>query len=242
MNVATRMSCDRRRAHLNSNREGGATMMTMKTRALVTAGLLLAAPLAAHAQDDVIASVAQASVTQADIAGVLKAVNAEGRERLAADPAALDQVVRATLAQKAVLAEAKSKAGRRTRRCRRRSSRRGATSSRAVISHPSVRRLPTIRRCRDPVRIRAEPRGAHYAACAARRPDLPRGAVERGRRDAGSRSQTGGRSREPCAQRRFRGACAGEFAGRRERGERRRSRFRTGFADAAGRCGRRPTR
>ena len=37
-------------------------MMTkMKTRALVTAGLLLAAPLAAHAQDDVIASVAQAS-------------------------------------------------------------------------------------------------------------------------------------------------------------------------------------
>lgn len=104
------MPCDRRRAHLNSNREGSATMMTkMKTRALVTAGLLLAAPLAAHAQDDVIASVAQASVTQADIAGVLKAVNAEGRERLAADPAALDQVVRATLAQKAVLAEAKSK-------------------------------------------------------------------------------------------------------------------------------------
>ncbi|MCA3824614.1 MAG: peptidylprolyl isomerase, partial [Burkholderia sp.] len=56
-----------------------------------------------------IANAAQASVTQADIAGLLKAVSPEGRERLAADPAALDQVVRSTLAQKAVLAEAKSK-------------------------------------------------------------------------------------------------------------------------------------
>ncbi|KVL49341.1 peptidylprolyl isomerase [Burkholderia territorii] len=85
-------------------------MMTkMKTLALMAGGLMLAAPLAAHAQDDVIANAAQASVTQSDIASLLKAVSPEGRERLAADPAALDQIVRSTLAQKAVLAEAKSK-------------------------------------------------------------------------------------------------------------------------------------
>ncbi|MFP3504636.1 peptidylprolyl isomerase [Burkholderia sp. SIMBA_062] len=84
-------------------------MRKMKTLAMMGAGLMLAAPLVAHAQDDVIANAAQASVTQADIASLLKAVSPEGRERLAADPAVLDQVVRSTLAQKAVLAEAKSK-------------------------------------------------------------------------------------------------------------------------------------
>lgn len=85
-------------------------MMTkMKMLATVAGSLALGAPLIAHAQDDVIANAAQASVTQADIAGLLKSVSPEGRERLAADPAALDQVVRSTLAQKAVLAEAKSK-------------------------------------------------------------------------------------------------------------------------------------
>ncbi|AOK21016.1 peptidylprolyl isomerase [Burkholderia cepacia] len=72
-------------------------------------GLLLSVPLMAAAQDDVIANGPQASVTQSDIAALLKAAGDEGRERLAADPAALDQVVRSTLAQKAVLAEAKSK-------------------------------------------------------------------------------------------------------------------------------------
>ncbi|WP_063533098.1 peptidylprolyl isomerase [Burkholderia sp. MSMB1589WGS] len=85
-------------------------MMTkMKIRAIAVSGLLLGAPLAAHARDDVIANAAQASVTQADLATLLKTVNPEVRERLAADPAALDQVVRSALAQKAVLAEAKSK-------------------------------------------------------------------------------------------------------------------------------------
>ncbi|KVS40806.1 peptidylprolyl isomerase [Burkholderia ubonensis] len=70
-------------------------------------GLLLSVPLMAAAQDDVIANGPQASVTQSDIAALLKAAGDEGRARLAADPAAMDQVVRATLAQKAVLAEAK---------------------------------------------------------------------------------------------------------------------------------------
>lgn len=77
------------------------------------AGLLLSAPLSvplvAAAQDDVIANVPQASVTQADIAALLQSAGAEARTRLAADPAALDQLVRGTLAQKALLVEAKSK-------------------------------------------------------------------------------------------------------------------------------------
>ncbi|KVD22112.1 peptidylprolyl isomerase [Burkholderia ubonensis] len=72
-------------------------------------GLLLSVPLMAAAQDDVIANGPQASVTQSDIAALLKAAGDEGRARLAADPATMDQVVRATLAQKAVLAEAKAK-------------------------------------------------------------------------------------------------------------------------------------
>jgi peptidylprolyl isomerase len=58
-NVTTRMPRDRRRARFNSNREGSRTMMTkMKTLAMVTGGLMLAVPFAAHAQDDVIANAA----------------------------------------------------------------------------------------------------------------------------------------------------------------------------------------
>lgn len=79
----------------------------MKNFATMMGGLLLSVPLMAAAQDDVIANGPQASVTQSDIAALLKAAGDEGRARLAADPAAMDQVVRATLAQKAVLAEAK---------------------------------------------------------------------------------------------------------------------------------------
>ncbi|WP_346778778.1 peptidylprolyl isomerase, partial [Burkholderia sp. Ac-20353] len=81
----------------------------MKKLAMIVGSLMLSAPLVAAAQDDVIANAAQASVTQSDIATLLKSIGEEGRTRLAADPAAMDQVVRATLAQKAVLAEAKQK-------------------------------------------------------------------------------------------------------------------------------------
>lgn len=81
----------------------------MKNFATMMGGLLLSVPLMAAAQDDVIANGPQASVTQSDIAALLKAAGDEGRARLAADPATMDQVVRATLAQKAVLAEAKAK-------------------------------------------------------------------------------------------------------------------------------------
>ncbi|WP_246792150.1 peptidylprolyl isomerase [Burkholderia perseverans] len=72
---------------------------------VVAAGM----PLAAFAQGDVIVSASQTSVTQADLAPMLKAVGPEGRTRLAADPGALDQLVRSALAQKVVLAEAKAK-------------------------------------------------------------------------------------------------------------------------------------
>ncbi|MBN3793259.1 peptidylprolyl isomerase, partial [Burkholderia sp. Ac-20353] len=82
---------------------------TVKKLAMIVGSLMLSAPLVAAAQDDVIANAAQASVTQSDIATLLKSIGEEGRTRLAADPAAMDQVVRATLAQKAVLAEAKQK-------------------------------------------------------------------------------------------------------------------------------------
>jgi parvulin-like peptidyl-prolyl isomerase len=72
---------------------------------VVAAGM----PLAAFAQGDVIVSASQTSVTQADLAPMLKSVGPEGRTRLAADPGALDQLVRSALAQKVVLAEAKAK-------------------------------------------------------------------------------------------------------------------------------------
>ncbi|SFH85173.1 peptidylprolyl isomerase [Paraburkholderia megapolitana] len=88
-------------------------MQTMGARvkklASVVSGLMLILPVAGHAQGDVIASTAQASVTQTDIDTLIKSLNADSRTRLAADPAALDQIVRLTLAQKTALAEAKSK-------------------------------------------------------------------------------------------------------------------------------------
>lgn len=81
----------------------------MKKLAKVVGGLLLSVPLAGQAQSDVIANAAQASVTQADVTTLVKSLSADNRTRLAADPAALDQIVRATLAEKVALAEAKSK-------------------------------------------------------------------------------------------------------------------------------------
>lgn len=81
----------------------------MKKIVIVIAGVLSCVPLAALSQDDVIASAAQVSVTQSDIDTLLKAVGAGERTRLAADPAALDQVVRSVLAQKIVLEQARAK-------------------------------------------------------------------------------------------------------------------------------------
>jgi peptidylprolyl isomerase len=86
----------------------------MKTVARVVSGLLVCGPLmcaslAAWAQDDVIASAGQASVTQSDITGVLRSLDVNTRMRLAADPARLDQLVRARLAEQTVLTEARAK-------------------------------------------------------------------------------------------------------------------------------------
>ena len=81
----------------------------MKKIAFVVSGLLIACAPAAWAAGDVIASAGQTSVTQADLTSLLKSISTPNRERLAADPSRLDQLVRANLAEKALLAEAKSK-------------------------------------------------------------------------------------------------------------------------------------
>lgn len=62
----------------------------------------------AVAQDDVIARVGDVSVTRADLAGLSKSLSPENRVRLASDTTARDQLVRSMLAQKVMLAEAKS--------------------------------------------------------------------------------------------------------------------------------------
>jgi peptidylprolyl isomerase len=76
---------------------------------MVVGSVMLSVPLAVYAQGDVIARSGQASVTQADMTTLLKSLSPDVRTRLAADPARLDQVVRAKLAAAAVLAEASSK-------------------------------------------------------------------------------------------------------------------------------------
>jgi len=79
----------------------------MKKFVIAMVGVLACAPLAAFSQDDVIAHAGDASVTQSDVTTLLKGV--DPRARQAADPAALDGLVRAALAQKIVLAQAKQK-------------------------------------------------------------------------------------------------------------------------------------
>ncbi|WP_323120589.1 peptidylprolyl isomerase [Burkholderia alba] len=81
----------------------------MKTWITWASGVLLSVPLVAAAQGDVIARTAQATVTSAEIEALAGSLNADTRARLSADPAAADRLVRATLAQKAALAEAKAK-------------------------------------------------------------------------------------------------------------------------------------
>ncbi|WP_133650268.1 peptidylprolyl isomerase [Paraburkholderia flava] len=63
----------------------------------------------ALAQGDVVAGTGSTALTQADVAGFVRTLGADNRARIEADPAALDNMVRARLAQKVVLAEAKSK-------------------------------------------------------------------------------------------------------------------------------------
>lgn len=81
----------------------------MKKLAMLAAMVLFGTPLVALAGNDVVANAAQISVTQDDVETLVKSLSPEGRTRLAADPAAMDRLVRSTLEQKAVLAEAKAK-------------------------------------------------------------------------------------------------------------------------------------
>ena len=81
----------------------------MKRFVMLASACALSAPLLVSAQTAVVASAGQVSVTQAQMTALLKSLDAETRERLAADPASLDQLVRARLAQSVVVAEVKAK-------------------------------------------------------------------------------------------------------------------------------------
>jgi parvulin-like peptidyl-prolyl isomerase len=79
----------------------------VKKLAMVVAGTAaLVISCAARADGDVIARAGKASVTQGDMTSLLGALTPDVRTRLAANPAQLDQLVRAKLAASAVLAEA----------------------------------------------------------------------------------------------------------------------------------------
>ncbi|MFL9864926.1 peptidylprolyl isomerase [Paraburkholderia fungorum] len=81
----------------------------MKRFLMLAGACALSAPLLVSAQSAVVASAGQTSVTQAQMTTLLKSLDAATRERLAADPASLDQLVRARLAQSVVVAEVKAK-------------------------------------------------------------------------------------------------------------------------------------
>ncbi|AOY97536.1 hypothetical protein BKK79_36975 (plasmid) [Cupriavidus sp. USMAA2-4] len=77
----------------------------------VTGAALLAAllPLHALAADLVVARSGKATVTQQELEAFLRTLDAPARQRLAADKATLENLVKNRLAQKAVLAEAEAK-------------------------------------------------------------------------------------------------------------------------------------
>lgn len=81
----------------------------MKRFLMLAGACALSAPLLVSAQSAVVASTGQTSVTQAQMTTLLKSLDAATRERLATDPASLDQLVRARLAQSVVVAEVKAK-------------------------------------------------------------------------------------------------------------------------------------
>jgi parvulin-like peptidyl-prolyl isomerase len=81
----------------------------MKRFLMLAGACALSAPLLASAQSAIVASAGQTSVTQAQMTTLLKSLDTATRERLAADPASLDQLVRARLAQSVVVAEVKAK-------------------------------------------------------------------------------------------------------------------------------------
>jgi len=81
----------------------------MNRYAVVIGSLVLGLATAAYAQNDIVAHLGQASVTQADVREILNSLSPEIRARLLADPAKLDQIVQSRLAVAAVLAEANAK-------------------------------------------------------------------------------------------------------------------------------------
>jgi parvulin-like peptidyl-prolyl isomerase len=81
----------------------------MNKLAIVMSGIVLGVSFNACAQSTIVVQSGNASVTQADVATVVRSLSQENRQRLAADPAQLDGLVRSQLASKAMYNEAKAK-------------------------------------------------------------------------------------------------------------------------------------
>jgi parvulin-like peptidyl-prolyl isomerase len=83
-------------------------MKQLAMTALAMAALLVGTS-AFCAQDDVVASAGRVTVTRDEVTAMLDSLAPDARTHLAADPARLDQLVRARLAQKVMFDEAKAK-------------------------------------------------------------------------------------------------------------------------------------
>lgn len=81
----------------------------MKKLAMVMSSIVLGVSFNACAQSTIVVQSGNASVTQADVATLVRSLSQENRQRLAADPAQLDGLVRSQLASKAMYNEAKAK-------------------------------------------------------------------------------------------------------------------------------------
>ncbi|CAM2152315.1 Peptidylprolyl isomerase [Pararobbsia alpina] len=81
----------------------------MKIALIAACAITLTAPMLAFAQDDVVASVGDASVTGPELTQILKNIQPQARAQLAANPKELDVLVHERLAASAVINEAKAK-------------------------------------------------------------------------------------------------------------------------------------
>ncbi|HTJ95093.1 MAG TPA: peptidylprolyl isomerase [Pararobbsia sp.] len=81
----------------------------MKTAIIAACALALSAPMLAFAQDDVVASIGDTSVTGPELTQLLKNIQPQARAQLATNPKELDVLVHERLATSAVLSEAKAK-------------------------------------------------------------------------------------------------------------------------------------
>jgi parvulin-like peptidyl-prolyl isomerase len=81
----------------------------MNKLAIMLGGIALGISFNASAQSAIVAQAGSATVTQAEVATFIESLSPENRQRLAADPAQLDLLVRSQLATKTMFNEAKAK-------------------------------------------------------------------------------------------------------------------------------------